>query len=114
MGTDLSLKSSCSKASYWRKQVDGWSVSGLSQAEYCRRSGISLSTFQYWKRRLGCQVGVNEQSIVAVPIPAATQAVPLDEKPLMLHVGSVFCVEVGGDFDPVVLKKLIVTLEELS
>lgn len=114
MGTDLSLKSPSSKVSFWRKHVDDWSGSGISQADYCRRSGISLSTFQYWKRRLGRQVGVEERSIVAVPISAPSQLSPSNQKPLMLHVDSGFRVEVGGDFDPVILKKLIVTLEELS
>ena len=113
MSTDA-LKSSCSKPSYWRRRVEDWSGSGLSQAEYCRRSGIPLSTFQYWKRRLGSQIGADERSIVEVPIPATSQPVLSDPKPFMLHVASGCRIEVGGDFDPVILKKLIVTLEELS
>ena len=37
----------------WIKVVEGWQKSGLSQAEFCRREKVALSSFQYHKRRLG-------------------------------------------------------------
>jgi hypothetical protein len=32
---------SSAKLDYWQGHVSEWSVSGLSQAEYCRRHGLS-------------------------------------------------------------------------
>jgi len=37
---------------YWRSVIEKWSSSGLSQRQFCEESGISLSTFCYWRRRL--------------------------------------------------------------
>jgi hypothetical protein len=36
----------------WTKRVSQWQASGLSQAEYCRRNGIKLTTFNFWKLRV--------------------------------------------------------------
>ena len=36
----------------WRQRVAAWARSELSQSAYCRRNGIVLPTFNYWKRRL--------------------------------------------------------------
>jgi len=35
----------------WGGMVDAWRRSGLSQTEFCRREGVSLPTFNYWKLR---------------------------------------------------------------
>lgn len=40
------------KRAFWRGHVSRWSVSGQSQAAYCRESGLSLSCFKYWRRVL--------------------------------------------------------------
>ena len=115
MASNSSEKSSRSKAFYWGNHITGCSVSGLSQAEYCHRAGIALSTFQYWKKRLGSQpLSVEERSIVAVPLPNLSLPVSPSPKPLMVHVGSGFRIEIGGDFCPDILEKLIATLERLS
>ena len=39
------------KAAYWRRQVDGQRVSGLSVKEYCQREGIAVATWYYWCKR---------------------------------------------------------------
>ena len=35
------------QAAYWRKRVEAWSRSGLSQAEYCRRQGLQPVSFSW-------------------------------------------------------------------
>jgi hypothetical protein len=101
------------KADYWREQVDLWRSSGLSQAEYCRRAGISASSLCYWKRRLGVEPPASwVPAIVPVPLSCAS-AEESEPRPLVLHMGSGFRIEVGGDFRTSVLKKLIRTVAEL-
>mgnify|MGYP000974179854 CR=1 FL=1 len=39
------------RARYWSDEVAAWSRSGLSQAEFCRRRGIKVGTFTWWKRQ---------------------------------------------------------------
>jgi len=39
-------------AEQWRSLIAEQSESGLSQAAFCKRKRLSLSTFSLWKRRL--------------------------------------------------------------
>ena len=36
----------------WEGLVAAWEKSGLSQSEFCRRRGVKLVTFGWWKRKL--------------------------------------------------------------
>lgn len=36
----------------WRAILSAFAGSGLNQKTFCEREGLSVSTFQYWKRRL--------------------------------------------------------------
>ena len=36
----------------WRELIQGWPGSGLTQAEYCDRHGLSVSSFHRWRERL--------------------------------------------------------------
>lgn len=40
------------KGLLWRRRFEQFERSGLSQAEFCRKQGIALATFTWWKRRL--------------------------------------------------------------
>ena len=41
-----------SKHEQWAEQVARWQLSGLSQAQWCREQGLSLTRFSYWQRKL--------------------------------------------------------------
>ncbi len=38
--------------SQWQRLVEDWERSGLTQAAYCRKKGISVASLQRWKRLL--------------------------------------------------------------
>lgn len=40
------------RARQWRRRLDQWERSGLSQAAFCRRHGLKAVTFGWWKRKL--------------------------------------------------------------
>jgi hypothetical protein len=40
------------RARHWQRLVEAWARSGLSQLEFCRRRGVKLGAFGWWKRRL--------------------------------------------------------------
>lgn len=46
------MKSSNQLESKWRSLIRGWERSGETQVKYCRRQGIALATFQYWRKKL--------------------------------------------------------------
>lgn len=37
---------------YWRMIMEEYEESGLQRIDYCKKNDISLSSFDYWKRRL--------------------------------------------------------------
>ncbi len=41
-----------SREAYWRKVLDEWSCSGLTQAAFCRKRAISVYCLRWWKREL--------------------------------------------------------------
>lgn len=40
------------KASQWRRRLARHSLSGLTVTRFCAREGVSVSAFEYWRRRL--------------------------------------------------------------
>lgn len=38
---------------YWRRWLEKWRRSSLTQAEFCRRHGLKIGNFSWWKRKLG-------------------------------------------------------------
>ena len=38
---------------WWARTVAGFSASGLTQVDFCRRVGVDRSTFRKWQRDLG-------------------------------------------------------------
>ena len=40
------------KREYWKRHIDSWQESGLSQSQYCRQHDLKDHLFFYWKRRI--------------------------------------------------------------
>ena len=97
-------------AEFWRKHVDGWRASKLTQAEYCRRHKLSAGAFYHWKRRF---LGQSEDApcktpdIVAIPVQQIT--VKEIQQPIILHASG-YQIELAGDFSQATLVKLLETL----
>jgi hypothetical protein len=57
---------------FWGEQVRAWRQSGLSQARYSARQGVSVASLRYWSARLAKMSGglslVPVQRIPAAPI----------------------------------------------
>jgi hypothetical protein len=86
-----------------------WRSSGLSQAEYCRRNELKWSTFHYWRKRI--QDSATAVSLVQVPISQNMSCHTGQE--LTLNLGDRYRVEIGDNFNPTTLAKLVDTLERL-
>jgi len=39
------------RSRYWRRMMAGWERSDLTQAEFCRRKGLSRAAFAWWRHR---------------------------------------------------------------
>lgn len=40
------------RSRYWRDAIASWEASGLKASEYCRREGLSIPSFFWWKSEL--------------------------------------------------------------
>ena len=40
------------KEADWQRRIGQWQRSGMSQAAFCRRHGLALATFSWWRARL--------------------------------------------------------------
>lgn len=113
MAASWNGRTSVERVEGWRKHVEGWKRSGLSQDAYCRKNGISKSTLGHWKRRLERDATAgNVQTVVPVPIQITTP----EKKPavqLQLRIGERYRVDIQDDFSPATLEKLLRTLNRL-
>ena len=105
------------KAAYWTEHIAAWHKSGLSQGAYCRRHGLSQSSWGYWRKRLARSADGEAApcfAIVPVPLLASAQAdMATAPEPMLVHVGNAFRIEIRGDFAAPVLEKLVRTLTRL-
>lgn len=63
----------------WQDRIKGWEASELTQVEYCKREGLSVAKFRYWKgclQKSGKSVGSGFREI---SIPAQMETEPLFE-----------------------------------
>ncbi len=117
------------KETYWRGQILAQTESGLTVSAYCRREGISASSFYRWRRILvgldgpvGCRQGESERGPedVFVPVSVSGQA----DKPAVsslfafnaqagieLVLRSGFLLRVGPGFDSDTLARLVDLLD---
>ena len=54
----------------WRGHLAAWRSSGVSQAEYCRRHGLTQNDFSWWKREIARRTEAAAPTFVPVSIAA--------------------------------------------
>lgn len=100
------------KKQYWRKHVASWRESNLSQVEYCRLNDLSIKNFGYWKRKESKAVSVHPRFFPLVAAGIGPMA--LRTSALQLNIQEKrFSIEIDEDFSPMLLRRLITTLEQV-
>ena len=79
MSKQLKVRQALSR-SEWERILGAYEASGLSQAGYCRREGLSLSSFRNWRNRLGSGPCASPGGFIEVlgPAPETGWEVELD------------------------------------
>ena len=85
---------------FWEYHLGQCRTSGLSQAEYCRRHGLSVRSFGYRKRT----IAKAPLTFVEVPLAAPVHCPP---NPLTLAVGSRYTIRIEPGFDADTLRRLL-------
>lgn len=66
MATGRNVQTAERRREHWGWVLRQWRASGLTQAEFCRRRGIPVGNFSWWKCRMGSR-----------PLAAPAEFVPL-------------------------------------
>ncbi len=110
MAKDLKLFSLKQKDRFWRKHIDRWSISKVSQSEYCRRNDLSLRSFTYYRGRFKKEL----ESVGFVQVPAQVVGqVKAGVPPLAVVFGNDCRLEVRDGFNPVTLESAVRVLRSL-
>jgi hypothetical protein len=100
------------KRSCWKQHIEGWRSSGMTQTAYCQQHELSGHQFTYWKKRfVQTETGIRFVPIKirrSLPLPGA-----MESSPLRVTVNGDLQIEIGHDFDPQLLRRLIATLRSL-
>ena len=55
-------------AAFWRKHVEEWCRSDLTQREYCANHGISERAFHRWRGKEKAAIAAAKSSLTLVPV----------------------------------------------
>ncbi|MCA1742754.1 MAG: IS66 family insertion sequence element accessory protein TnpB [Desulfonatronovibrio sp.] len=102
---------SLSRSEFWAEHLRKQKQSGLSKIGYIRKHGLSKHAFYYWSKKLDSE-NRPQNSIVPLGIKLI-QPRQCDYQPISIHVSNRFKLDIAGDFDPVIVGKLVKTLEEI-
>jgi len=101
------------KEKFWESHLAAQARSGLTQAEYCRRAGLGISSFRAFKRKLAAVMDKAPQLMpVRVVSDRPANAFPQEhERPgLVLLTGNGHRVEIRDHFQPSTLERLLYVL----
>lgn len=88
--------------------VAAWQASGLPQAAFARRRGVSAQRLSYWRLRLGHrEQGVRTSDVGFVEIPSTASTA---HDPVIVELSGGFRVHVARGFDPVLLRAVVSAL----
>ncbi len=97
---------------FWANHIKKWAQSGQTQISYCQKNGLGPKAFIYWKSKLKKE----SQDVSFFPVPLRAYPKPagtIRPEPLKLICNNRYRIEVGENFSPDTLKKLIQTIERL-
>ena len=99
----------------WADTMARWQASGLTQAAFCSRERIPLSTLRYWRHRLRARNGhggrLRRPSFLAVRV---LDSVRPASSPFEIALPGGRVVRVPSDFEPEALRNLLSALTDAT
>jgi len=105
----------CRSASFWMAHIKAQEKSGLKVREYCKRHSLAPSTFYDWKRRF-LRKSSSQLNLVSLPerlVGDYEQSLEDFFCQIRICIGKSYKVEVGEEFNTLVLKRVISVLESI-
>ena len=72
----------------WRRHVEAWRESGLSQADYCHQQNLNRKTFSVWTRRVQDDLSLSKDSpleLISVQVTPSAPVVTAEVSPIQLR-----------------------------
>ena len=96
------------KRAYWKRQIEVWQGSGMSQSDFCRKHNLKPYLFTYWKKRFV----QSKTGTTFVPVKLQSSGTGFKLRlirpdSLRIIVGTDIQIEVNQNFDPRFLRAVI-------
>jgi len=98
------------KRVFWKRHINEWGRSEITQTEYCRQHKLSTKSFTYWKRRLKQKSSI---SFVPVQVKPEPRIILDNSSELVLHKDG-YRIEIKEGFNPAVLGEVLRTISEMK
>ncbi len=98
------------KRKEWQSHINKWSISGLTQSEYCRRNNLKNHRFTYWKTKFEREK--KAVNFVQVPSEILIQKSTAKSVSIQLKIGSQFGLEIPDGFSQITLEKILQALRK--
>ena len=109
-----SIPASTRRRDFWHSHVNAWRSSKLTQKEYCHQHKLNVSSLSCWKKKLS-QKSMGITKFVSVPLtPTVLPEKSITQSSLQMTVNKRFTIDIGDDFLPQTLRRLVHTLEDLK
>lgn len=98
----------------WRNRLSGGIPDGLTARDWCRRNGVSVNQYYYWRKRLDAETAHADHGtggwLTIEGASPASQVCGARGSGVSLRIGAA-TIEVVRDFDPSVLASVLRVLE---
>ena len=100
------------KERHWQTHISAQRKSGLSRAAYCKEHSLSYHAATYWSRKLSKPVQ-KQTNLVPVKFSSNIEINPAQtaRSDLKVILPNKIAIEIGDDFSPATLTKLLTTLK---
>ena len=95
------------RQAFWKKHLEQWSKSDLTQREYCRQNNLIAHRFTYWKTKFKSK-NLPVKFVQVLPDP-----VRFEPSDLKLNIGAGLQIEIPDGFSQVTLERVLATLRVL-
>ena len=94
---------------HWRRHVEAWRESGLSQADYCQQQGLNRKTFSVWTRRVQGDLSLDKDAPLELLTVQLEPSAPVASAPasVMLRLANGVQLELSTAASPGWLAELL-------
>lgn len=96
----------------WKKRVEEFKASNLSQVAWSRENGINVSALRYWLRKLSDRATSTTESLPVVEFAAVSITVDKIFSPIEIEINNIK-ISITNNYDEALLFQLINSLRKL-